>query len=894
MKKILTLLSLLVVGFTAATAANQATWHINKPEAISQVQGLDSYNSSKGYFSGVFANNSQTWENPSVVNGSDYTNMIFYTNEGYTIKNITVDSESGSVLSTSSGPWGGTQVTMSNVASGVNYYINVETQAVTPKEPLTYTFITPGITEDILSFSTSDYSIELSTSFSVDGSGAKYSVTGMEDNLSSNYSKLYINLDSSSGYKFSSIDPETGMNITDNQVDFQFYNAPTTTTFTVNLVEASAGGGSEDNYIYVQIMDVVPSNGITYNTGVDYGTMDNTDPYNIQIVPSEFNGLTEIDFYFNGSQPFKVTLDDQEIEKDGDNLYDQSGWHLHFFMPSDYFPDDIYPEPGQTIKIWMEDPNPAMTHVSFSVTNSENPTLKNFFNALMVNYQRYEDPYLDGVDILQGKNLEVYFNSTDFDVHKISVKKDGVEEVLWAEPTEVENQPEEDQDEDEVVGTVEIPKSWYGNLEWETLEFIADVELTKVKAVTFKAEVPEGVVVTDKTYLVDYTLSEKEEIIEFLTSTENIIISGADGYRVTEIKVNDEPVRIRDLIEISNGMTIEVSVEEYIRDKSFTVFLNEDDIWDSVELSLGYGTDWQKDYKLEPGYTEIKYNVDDLPISIVPRPNSGGIKATIYRNDLSNIGKGVFNDEFNGYKVEDLESGDMVYIYENKVSQLHTVTYSIADDVNVSVTHHVSEVIEKPAEHQLMPGSHISISLVNSVKSRAYSRDAIDRVAVFVNDAEIDAEEDGMFQIKVTGDLTIDVRSIKNVPVTFEFADDMEGSVTSVVVAEENVTDWSNGFYADEKDPLVVTFNISDYDIKSVTVDGEPVSLSENNGVGTLTTTVGDGGTVIAVDGTTGISGITIFEQVDGEIYNLQGHKVNAKNLTKGIYIINGKKLLVK
>ena len=46
----------------------------------------------------------------------------------------------------------------------------------------------------------------------------------------------------------------------------------------------------------------------------------------------------------------------------------------------------------------------------------------------------------------------------------------------------------------------------------------------------------------------------------------------------------------------------------------------------------------------------------------------------------------------------------------------------------------------------------------------------------------------------------------------------------------------------------------------------------------------------------TGIHGIAQDEASQSEIYNLQGMKVNAslENLSKGLYIVNGKKVIVK
>ena len=47
-------------------------------------------------------------------------------------------------------------------------------------------------------------------------------------------------------------------------------------------------------------------------------------------------------------------------------------------------------------------------------------------------------------------------------------------------------------------------------------------------------------------------------------------------------------------------------------------------------------------------------------------------------------------------------------------------------------------------------------------------------------------------------------------------------------------------------------------------------------------------------DGATGIKGMTATDAANEAVYNLQGVRMDAKNLQKGIYIVNGKKIVVK
>ena len=47
-------------------------------------------------------------------------------------------------------------------------------------------------------------------------------------------------------------------------------------------------------------------------------------------------------------------------------------------------------------------------------------------------------------------------------------------------------------------------------------------------------------------------------------------------------------------------------------------------------------------------------------------------------------------------------------------------------------------------------------------------------------------------------------------------------------------------------------------------------------------------------DGTTGITEVETSSDVTGEVYTISGVRVNGSNLSKGVYIVNGKKVIIK
>lgn len=47
-------------------------------------------------------------------------------------------------------------------------------------------------------------------------------------------------------------------------------------------------------------------------------------------------------------------------------------------------------------------------------------------------------------------------------------------------------------------------------------------------------------------------------------------------------------------------------------------------------------------------------------------------------------------------------------------------------------------------------------------------------------------------------------------------------------------------------------------------------------------------------DGTTGLAGVKTIQSENNDIYSLSGIKVNGEKLPKGVYITNGKKVVIK
>ena len=76
---------------------------------------------------------------------------------------------------------------------------------------------------------------------------------------------------------------------------------------------------------------------------------------------------------------------------------------------------------------------------------------------------------------------------------------------------------------------------------------------------------------------------------------------------------------------------------------------------------------------------------------------------------------------------------------------------------------------------------------------------------------------------------------------------------------------------------------------KAATINGFCAYLKVNTSTGRIIQTLIDG---VDQEVVTGINGLFIENNYDGKIYNLNGQEV--KNARKGLYIINGKKVVIK
>lgn len=199
-----------------------------------------------------------------------------------------------------------------------------------------------------------------------------------------------------------------------------------------------------------------------------------------------------------------------------------------------------------------------------------------------------------------------------------------------------------------------------------------------------------------------YELTGMETEISVMPSDVYTYFSAEDGWLVKRVSNADTDATLSTGFNVTDGMKVFVELEEYVRDKHCTVYLDPVS-WNYIYFEIAPNNYLvSKDLELEPGYQTVAFCDDDRPFNI-----SG--------SDLSFNSPEIF---LNGEKCEgmygsypalaDLQDGDVIKIM-NVNTPMHDVTYKISPAVNVKVVHDLTREIDHSAAHQAHSGTEIHI-----------------------------------------------------------------------------------------------------------------------------------------------------------------------------------------
>lgn len=278
----------------------------------------------------------------------------------------------------------------------------------------------------------------------------------------------------------------------------------------------------------------------------------------------------------------------------------------------------------------------------------------------------------------------------------------------------------------------------------EALNFVFTATKAAPMHLTVEAVNPQGIRV-EKGYTGEaYELTGELTELEIPKSHPYVLVKAADGYLISAIEdANGNTYSSNYGIYVTDGMTLTIVAEEFNRDNKLTLYVG-DDSWQYRSFTLSDGKETRvlySDSQLPVGYSELAFSALDLPFKM-----SGYPALYAYHN-----GEKVEAPMYSEPAINSAADGDVVKLFASE-PETYSVTYTIADGVDVEVRHDRTLVIENPSVNTVVSPTEVHI-----VPAAAATRAAGVPLVVKVNELALEADEDGKYVATITGDSTVKV-----------------------------------------------------------------------------------------------------------------------------------------
>lgn len=278
----------------------------------------------------------------------------------------------------------------------------------------------------------------------------------------------------------------------------------------------------------------------------------------------------------------------------------------------------------------------------------------------------------------------------------------------------------------------------------EALNFVFTATKAAPLHLTVEAVNPQGIRV-EKGYTGEaYELAGELTELEIPKSQPYVLVKAVDGYLISAIEdSNGNTYSSNYGIYVTDGMALTIVAEEFNRDNKITLYVG-DDPWQYRSLTLSDGKEtrvFYSDSQLSVGYSELAFSPLDLPFKM-----SGYPALYVYHN-----GEKIEAPEYSDPAISSAADGDVVKMFASE-PETYSVTYTIADGVDVEVRHDRSLVIENPSVNTVIGPTEVYI-----VPAATVFRAAGAPLVVKVNELALDADEDGKYVATITGNSTIKV-----------------------------------------------------------------------------------------------------------------------------------------
>ncbi len=231
---------------------------------------------------------------------------------------------------------------------------------------------------------------------------------------------------------------------------------------------------------------------------------------------------------------------------------------------------------------------------------------------------------------------------------------------------------------------------------------------------------------------IKYPLTGVESAVTVKPTETYITIKAVDGWYTPKIYDLETGNELSSSFTVSEGQTIVVEAEEFLRDHHFMLY-TEPDVWNYLTFSLNPDNyDLRYSFDPEGGYTDVAFNYSDRPFGI------SGYSVDYDQPQVFLNGEHLTGSWGSYPALENVEDGDVIKIMTPD-APLHAVTYTVAEGAEVTVRHDRVRTVDHSAAHSVHTGTEIHI-----IPAHAGT------IAVKAGETELVADEDGKFVHTVT------------------------------------------------------------------------------------------------------------------------------------------------
>ena len=234
---------------------------------------------------------------------------------------------------------------------------------------------------------------------------------------------------------------------------------------------------------------------------------------------------------------------------------------------------------------------------------------------------------------------------------------------------------------------------------------------------------------------ISFPLTGEETVLEIPRSCYSVEVKAKDGYKLDHIYETGTENELSSPLYLSGDKSIEVYVSEFKRDKTAVVYF-EETAWQYKNITLN-PNDYvlRKEVTPTTGYNFINYHESDRPFGIGAYPNP-----VVYLN-----GDKIESNYGNYPALETMPENSVIKVFTAE-PEMHNVTYSVGNNVNVQIAHDYLNIVDNPSAHNVQHGTHVVIKPI-----------AREGIVVKANNKDITADDKGQFIIPVTEDTAISI-----------------------------------------------------------------------------------------------------------------------------------------